>query len=428
MPFASGRVTFCRFLAVGNASTPPTVVDQELIDKLSEYAFTEQSIGAPDEVEAGWTTGQHLFDTQFTYEKNGFGHMLLFSMRVDTHKVPAEVKKAYKTMNEQAAAAGNPSGFASRIQKKEAAELAERQVHEDLVAGRFRKSKTVPILWDLSNKMVYAASAGNTVTEHLSRLFRETFDIALEPLSAGVMAGQTMRAQGKGRDYEDLMPSPFTPPPAAARLDQDDASPAPQMDLSIPPLPWIAKTIDAKDFLGNEFLIWLWYCCENEEGIVKIDSPTGGDDIAITIDKSLDMDCGWGVLGKQSLRGGGVTHYTEAGEALATGKWPRKAALIVADTADGQQWELTLQADRWIVSGAALPEVPDAESPRQIIESRLGSVTRMAWVLDGLYLAFLKQRTAGSWPSRRKTIRQWIHNRRPERTVVSFPAEPAQTA
>ena len=196
MSFASGRVSFCRFLATGNA---PASVDQALIDKLSEFAFTEQSIGAPDEVESGWITGQHLFDTQFTYEKNGFGHLLLFCLRLDTHKVPGEIKRAYKTMNEQAAAAGNPSGFASRAQKKQAAELAERQVHEDLVAGRFRKSKSVPILWDLSNKMVYAAASGNTLIEHLSRLFRETFDVALEPLSAGAMAGQLSLVDGDGK-------------------------------------------------------------------------------------------------------------------------------------------------------------------------------------------------------------------------------------
>lgn len=419
MPFASGRVSFCRFLAVGDA---PEAADQKIIDKLSEFAFTEQSIGAPDEFESGWITGQHLFDTQFTYEKNGYGNLLLFSMRLDTHKVPGEIRKAYKTMNEQAVAAGNPSGFATRLQKKEAAELADRQVNEDLVAGRFRKSKSVPILWDLANKMVYAAASSNTLIEHLSRLFRESFEVTLEPLSAGALAGHVLRAQGKGRDYEDLTPSAFTAPPAAARIDADDADAGPHMDINTPPLPWIAKTIDAKDFLGNEFLMWLWFVGENEEGLIPIDSPTGGDDIALTLDKSLDMDCAWGVLGKQSLRGGGTTHFAEAGEALATGKWPRKAGMILADTGDGQQWELAFQADRWLVSGALLPEVPDAENPRQIVESRLGSVCRLAWVMDGMYLTFLKHRTATSWATKRKAIRSWIASRRAAKATTSTPA------
>src|SRR5690606_13849084 len=118
---------------------------------------------------------------------------------------------------------------------------------------------------------------------HLSRLFRESFDVTLEPLSAGALAGLSLRGQGKGRDYEDLSPSPFTAPPAAARADADDAEAGANVDLNIPPLPWIAKTIDDKDFLGNEFLMWLWFVLENEEGIVGVTASNGGsDDIAIT--------------------------------------------------------------------------------------------------------------------------------------------------
>ena len=116
MSFHSGRVTFCRFRCAGSA---PKSVDEGLLTALGERAFRESGIGAPQEIEGGWTTGEHIFDTEFTYEKNGYGDALLFALRLDTNKVPGEVKRAYQKINEQTAAAENPSGFASKLQKRE---------------------------------------------------------------------------------------------------------------------------------------------------------------------------------------------------------------------------------------------------------------------------------------------------------------------
>jgi hypothetical protein len=419
MSFHSGRVTFCRFFAEGDG---PTMADDTTLATLAEHGFRETDIGAPEAVESGWTTGEHLFDTQFTYAKNGFGNALLFALRIDTHQVPAEVKQAYKRMNEAAAAQENPSGFASKRQKREAGETAARQLHEDLAAGKFRRSKTVPVLWDLKRKMVYFGAAGNTAIEQLCLRFRESFNIELQPVTSGSLAGHLLRAMGKSRDYEDLHPSAFTAAPPEARGDADDAGP--QRDAAIPFVPWVANSIDTKDFVGNEMLIWIWSAFENDEGIVTIDTETGRDDVAVVIDKALDMDCAWGVRGKQTLRGDGPTRLPEAGEALALGKWPRKASLIVADPASQHQWELTLQGDRWIISSAALPQVDDAASGREVIDQRLEMTRRLADTLDAMFAAFLKQRTSSAWPAARTRIRRWITDRRTTKAAT----EPAAVA
>ncbi len=172
MAFHSGRVTFSRFRVQPAGGDAPAAVDETLLSILSEHRFRETEIGAPEEVEVGFITGEHLLDTQFSYEKNGFGvgsTLLLCAMRMDTHKVPADVKQAYRKLNEQAAAEGNPSGFASKGQKREAQELAGRQVQEDLASGKFRKSKSVPLMWDLASGMLYCGANGNTVIEALTR-------------------------------------------------------------------------------------------------------------------------------------------------------------------------------------------------------------------------------------------------------------------
>lgn len=415
MPFQSGRVSFCRFRVEGDA---PKTADATTLATLAENSFRESEIGAPDIVESGWITGEHLLDTQFSYEKNGYGangSMLLFALRIDTHSVPAELKHAYKRMNEQALAAENPSGFASKAQKREAADTAARQVHEDLASGKYRKSKSVPILWDLANAMIYCGATGNTVTEELAANFLKSFNLRLEALSSGSVAGRLLRDTGKGRDYEDLHPSAFTKPPeggsdAGEGEEEDQPSPT---SRAMPVVPWVASSIDLKDFLGNEFLIWLWWVTEAQEGLVEVPNATGRGkaDIAVAFDKTLDAECAWGLLGKQSLKAEGPTRLAEAGRALANGKWPRKAGLILADSTGGRQWELTLQGDRWLISGAALPEVPEAQSTRELIEARLDLVRGLAETLDLLYGAFLKSRVSGGWPAQRTTIRNWIRQR-----------------
>jgi hypothetical protein len=167
-----------------------------------------------------------------------------------------------------------------------------------------------------------------------------------------------------------------------------------------------------KDYLGNEFLIWLWWMTETAEGLVKL----GGDksEVAVLMDKALDMDCAWGALGKQTLRAEGPTKLAEAGDALATGKWPRKAGLMLAETSGGeaQPWVFTLQADRWIVSSAALPDVADAAVPRDLITARLEMTGQLADTIDGLFKVFLKARVGSGWPTQRKAIREWIVGRR----------------
>ncbi len=424
MPFHAGRVSFVRFSVQGKA---PLAADQALLDRLSEHRFTESPIGAPDETEAGWITGEHLFDTQFSYEKNCYGDMLLVAMRLDTNKVPADVRRAYKLMNEQAAAEGNPSGFASRNQKREAADLAARQAHEDLAAGKYRRSKIVPIMWDLRRGIVYCGAAGNTVAEQLHSLFRLTFQVDLLPLTSGAVVGEVLREKGLGRDYEDIRPSPFTSPPAQARRDGDEVGQ--RDDLSVPVVPWAQHATDMKDFLGNELAIWLWWMIETAEGLVEVTTPGGELTIAAAMHKALDMDCAWEATGKQTLRAEAPTRLPEAGEALREGKWPRKAGLILAeaDGGEGHSFELTLQFDRFIVTGAQLPMMEDAQTPREIIEYRLRHTRQLADMLDGLVATFIKLRTSSDWSGTREKLRNWIRKRGRQRQA-SPATEPQITA
>src|SRR3954466_4449759 len=98
MGFDSGSISFRR-LAVGGKS--PKAADGELLEKIAKHAIKPAEFGVPEEEEYGWSGGRHIFDGQFSFEHNVFNDCLHFALRIDTNKVPGDLKKAYAIMEEE---------------------------------------------------------------------------------------------------------------------------------------------------------------------------------------------------------------------------------------------------------------------------------------------------------------------------------------
>lgn len=397
--------TMCIFSAHGDA--PATVSDIEL-EVLRENAFQAQSIGVPQQIEVGFVAGEHIYDTDFTYAKNGFGPLLLFVLRIDTHNVPSNIKQAYKRMHEKAVAANkeNHLGFLSRQEKREATELTNRQIAEELAAGKYRKSNMIPILWDLQAKQLIFGSASVNAIDQLHKIMRDVFNVELDQLTSGGIARQILSYKGNHFDFEDIRPTGYTPAPAAA-LDTAELTDV----LEIPFVPWATASVDMKDFLGNEFLMWLWWTHEDGDGEIQIGSDRyAKDTISMMFDRSLQMECAWGVGGKQTLTGDGPTRLKEASEALASGKWPRKAGLLISDNVD--QWEFTLQADMMIAGSVKLPSTSEAQSPREVVEHQITATRRLCTVLRGMYETFVSVRfDEEAWKDTSQSMSAWIDRR-----------------
>jgi len=383
MPFSSGAVSFRRFHVAGKS---PKSITQDMLDKLSEHALRPGEFGVPEEIEYGWSGGRHVLDGNFSFEHNAYADALHFALRIDTNKVPGSLKKAWQMMEEEAAAKDNPSGFISKNQKREVKDSIRKKIDQELREGKFRRSKLLPILWDLPTKTLYCSATGASF-EKLSEIFERTFGLELEPLSAGTAALKVLE-HGHKRDYEDLRPTRFVP--------------GPEGEGQHPDYPWTTKGPQPKDFVGNEFLLWLWHEGDARKGVVA----TEADQVSIFFDKSLDLDCAYGQTGKDSLRGDGPSRMPEARDGLRSGKLPRKAGLILE--ANRQQYSLTLGAEGLSVGGLKLPDVEEAESPRVEFEERVGLLRDFCKVLDGLFESFLKLRASSGWEGQTSKIRKWI--------------------
>src|SRR4051812_47564957 len=335
MGYASGSVSFRRFAVVGES---PAAADQGLLDKLADHALKIGEVGT-EEVEYGWGGGRHVLDGQFSFEHNVFNDAVHFALRVDTNKVPGDLKKAYQLMEEEAAAAQNPSGFLSKNQKRDVKDVVRKKLEDELRGGRFRRSKLVPVLWDLPSQTLYSPAPGATF-EKLAELFERTFELKLVPNTAGSLALRLLEPRGRRRDYEDFRPTRFVH--------------GPEGESQFPEYPWVAKGPEPKDFLGNEFLLWLWHEADARTGTIATEDS---GEVTLYIDRSLDLDCAYGQTGKDSLKGDGPGRMPEAMDALRSGKVPRRAGMI-ADI-NRQQYSFTLAAESLSLGGAKLPDVEE---------------------------------------------------------------------
>jgi hypothetical protein len=384
MGFASGSISFRRFAVVGKS---PKSVDQSMLDALAEHALKPGEFGLPEEEEYGWSGGRHVLDGQFSFEHNVYADALHFALRIDTNKVPGELKKAYVMMEEEAVASTNPSGFISKNQKKDVKDTVRKKVDADLRSGKFRRSKLVPMLWDLPTHTLFCSASGSTY-EKVSEIFERTFRLKLEPLTAGSLGMRALEDHKRRRDYEDLRPTRFVT--------------GPEGESQYPDYPWTAKGPEPKDFLGNEFLVWLWHEADARTSTIATESG----EVTIYIDRSLELDCAYGQTGKDALKGDGPSRMPEALDALRSGKVPRKAGLI-ADI-NRQQYAFTLSAESLALGGAKLPDIEEADSPRVLFEERIALLRDLCKGMDALYATFLKLRASSNWEGHVSQIRRWI--------------------
>jgi hypothetical protein len=393
MGFQSGSISFRAYRIVGNEQ--PTTVDQLLLDKVSNNMLRPQELGAPEEVEYGWNGGRHILDGEISFANNVYcgGSTLFVGMRIDVNKVPGDVRRAMMAQEEEAVAKTNPSGFISKNQKRDVKESVRAKLDDELRAGKYRRSKVIQVLWDLDRGIVYSTAA-NAPVEKLYELFERTFGLELVPVNSGDMARSRCDVVATHRAYEDLRPTRFV-------LGAEG-------DGQFPEYPWVSKGAEPKNFVGNEFLLWLWYETELS-GSVNFREGAPLKDITVFFDRRVDMDCTYGQTGKASLKGDGVNRSAEAIDSILTGKVPRSMTMLV--DLSNCQYALTL-SDTFSFSGVKLPEVEDAESPRVLFEERVAS---LGTLLDGMKLlfeTFVDLRISPKWDSKVKGIVKFFKDRK----------------
>lgn len=385
MGFLNGGVTFQRYQITGPR---PRLFDDTHLLRLAEHQAGRQKLAAADGVETGWAAGAHIWDTDFTLEKNVYADHLLFDLWVQTDPLPADRLLAYYATDLKALAKDNPSGFASARQKREAKESARTRLAQEAKDGRYRKWKCVPCAWDAGTNALFFGATSLAHADRLEALWAATFQAGpdREGLAGGLSAvtpSALACARYPGAENEHL--SPFVP----GTTPEDR--------------PYWCAAEGVPDFLGNEFLLWLWYLSDTAGDTIR--TPDGSE-ITFMFSGGIKLDDPRAQAGDCTANSASAVRLPEARAAVRSGKLPREAALTVAR--NGDLFSFRLRAETLAVSGAKLPAIEDVKAQRDRELQRLQLVRDLAEAVDLLFGAFLARRMSGYWPHEVRDMGAWL--------------------
>lgn len=380
MGFFNGRVGFTRFRVSGRA---PGQFGPDHLESLAKHAIGKQRKVSADGVEIGWIAGDHILDTKFDLAKNIVNETLQFALRVDVQKVPSDLLRAYMAVELEGLSNGHANGMPSARARREARANARDRLEAEAADGRFIRRKSYPVLWDGVSRELLVGTTSVTGIDRLVQLFHETFDRNLEPLFAGRQALRLAEAREQTRGVDDATPSAFVP------------------GVSPTEVAWIPDEA-SRDFLGNEFFLWLWYILDTESDSIALGD---GSEVTIMLARTLVLECPRGQTGRESITSEGPTRLPEARRAIQAGKMPRKVGLTLVR--HDHQIELTLHAETLAVTGAKMP-APEGEEERGRLEERVTLLRELAETLDLLYDVFCKMRLSGDWPKELHKMQKWL--------------------
>jgi hypothetical protein len=380
MAFLNGRVQFVRFKVKGRAHK---TFDTEHLERLKTKTIGTARVISSDGVDVGWTAGDHLLDTRFDLEKNVLNDALHFAFRIDQMKIPGDLLRAYTQVEMEGAAAGNPSGKISARQKREARMAARERLEEEAKDGRFLQRRTHSVLWDAPSNELLVATTAQGAIDRLLTLFQQTFGSGFELQGAGQRAYDLAELRDQGRNVDDATPTIFVTGGSAKEL------------------AW-SPDENSRDFLGNEFLLWLWFVLETEGDTLKLADDS---EIALMLARTLVLECPRGQTGRESITSDAPTRLPEARRAVQSGKLPRKAGLTLVR--HDRTYELALHAENLGVSAAKLP-ASEEEDDRARLEERITLIRHLVESLDLLYDAYGRRRLSSDWSKETTRMRKWL--------------------
>jgi hypothetical protein len=177
----------------------------------------------------------------------------------------------------------------------------------------------------------------------------------------------------------------------------------------------LADISKAKDFLGAEFLTWLWHQTESEgKNIEFTDSNRRTFSGHMWVDDRVSLESPTSLVHHQTLRGGEPSRSAEAAAALESGKIVKELKVGI-EIFDVGEFIATLDAATLSPRSLNLPVLIDdavTENRNNAVEARIEQVELYLDLIDHLFKKFLESRIENNWETHQvNDIRTWIKER-----------------
>ena len=159
------------------------------------------------------------------------------------------------------------------------------------------------------------------------------------------------------------------------------------------------ELLKEKEFLGNDFLLWLWFRSSTNQGdILGIELSLSKKIILKADDQKL--------FGTISFSGSG---FKEARHALADGYKITSAGITI--TLDGDDvYSFTLDSVCLDISGLKCPRVvmDDEEDPDGLFYEKIGLISKIRDKVEHLFSSFIELRLSEGWLGDFEVLTAWV--------------------
>lgn len=168
----------------------------------------------------------------------------------------------------------------------------------------------------------------------------------------------------------------------------------------------LIEKVRQTEFLGREFLLWLWYRSEINEG--RFDLGEDGQ-VELWFDRRI-------VLQSESDEGiekvtcsGDNLHLREARFALTKNKEITEAMIKL--TIDNNEWSFILDSTWMNFKSFKTPKVmqDSKEDPEALFHEKFFLIEKALTTMDAIYASFIKIRTSPEWDTHElPAINRWV--------------------
>ena len=158
------------------------------------------------------------------------------------------------------------------------------------------------------------------------------------------------------------------------------------------------ELLKEKEFLGNDFLLWLWFRSSTNQGDIL--------DIELSLSKKIILKADdQKLFGTISCSGSG---FKEARHALADGYKITSAGIVLTDQED-EVYSFTLDSVCLDISGLKCPRVVmDDDDPDGLFYEKIGLISKVRDKVEHLFSSFIELRLSEDWGGEFEVLTAWV--------------------
>lgn len=177
MSFLNNACSFTRFKIMDQV---PKELWEQLNYKLIQFAFKDID-NTSEEQSFGWVCFDDMLDSQWQTAPPQKGGYIVFSLRLDTRRIPPAVIKKHLALALRADLAKlkeQGKTYLNRERKKE--------IKEQVILHLRTKFLPIPaefnVIWETTDNIIWFASTQGRMIDLFTNYFTQTFDLHIEPL------------------------------------------------------------------------------------------------------------------------------------------------------------------------------------------------------------------------------------------------------